>query len=204
MAIDTADATTGIDPSTVELPDALGERFQRAFDLDRQPTSYGGWARAIAETFEAERDRSISTDDLCDTEASPHTATLDGETTHYVCVQDPIVVGLLADDPVTVESTPPTSDETVTIEFDGDGVTAVEPEGSLLSFGIAADVQAPPEITPEAMYGLVCPYGHAFPDDASYDEWAGETDAVTDVLSVSAGVSAMAALVEAAGMEGFK
>lgn len=202
MATPTATRTSGIDPSTIELPDPLGDQFQRVFDLDRRPESYGEWASAIASTFENERERSLSVDDLCDTDASQHTATIGGETTHYVCVQDPLVVGLLADEPVTVESTPPASEEQVTIEFDGDGGIAVDPEGALLSFGIDPDATAPAEITPEAMYGLVCPYGHAFPDDESYEAWAAGTGATTDVLSVPAGIAVMDALIGVAGLDG--
>jgi hypothetical protein len=190
-----------IDPTTIEVPDELASHFQRVFGLAVRPDTYGEWASAIVDGFAVHHDRALSTDDLCDTEKSPHSATVGGETTHYVCVQDPIVVGLLAEEPVTVESTPPTADEPVTIEFAPDGTVTAEPAGSLLSFGIDPEADAPERVTPEAMYGLVCPYGHAFPDDESYETWARETDAVTDVLSVPAGIAVMGALIDAAGFD---
>lgn len=193
--------TTGIDPDAIDLPSALGAAIQRTFDLDARPETYGEWARSIAASAEAARDRPISTADLCSTEDSPHAAIVGGERTHFLCAQDPLIVGLLAEEPVTVESRPPNRDETVRIHFADDGSVSTDPEGALLSFGIAPDRSNPGPVTPAAMYELVCPYGHAFPDDEAYDAWAASTDAETDVLSVPAGIAAMAALLEAAGIE---
>jgi hypothetical protein len=201
MTTNVAPTANRIDPTTIEIPDELARHYQRAFDLPGRPATYGDWAHAIGDGFAASHDRSLSTDDLCDTEDSPHSATVGGETTHYVCAQDPIVVGLLADEPVTVESTAPTADDPVTIEFDPESGVTVTPEGSLLSFGIDPDARAPERVTPEAMYGIVCPYGHAFPDDESYQAWARETEAVTDVLSVPAGIAVMGALIDAADFD---
>lgn len=191
----------GIDPHDVELPVPLGERVKETFDLWTRPDTYGEWAQGIVEAFEADTQASVSTDDLCDTEESPHSATLDGETTHYVCAQDPLIVGLLADEPVTVQSTPPSGSAPIRIEFGPDGEIGVDPAGALFSFGIATDAEAPATIAPEAIYELVCPYGHAFPNDEAYREWADEVDTVTDVLSVPAGIAVMAALIEAAGVD---
>lgn len=201
MTIIEAPTPNRIDPTTIEIADYLARHYQRAFGLDERPATYGDWASAIVDGFAADHDRSLSTDDLCDTEHSPHSATVGGATTNYMCAQDPLVVGLLAEEPVTVESTAPTANEPVTITFEPDGTVDAEPEGSLLSFGIDPDARAPERVTPEAMYGLVCPYGHAFPDDESYEAWARETDAVTDVLSVPAGIAVMGALIDAAGFD---
>jgi hypothetical protein len=199
---ETTDVTIdGIDPHDIELPEPLGERVKETFDLWTRPDTYGEWAQGIVDAFEADAQRSISTEDLCDTEDSPHSATLDGETTHYMCAQDPLVVGLLADEPVTVESTPPNRSDPIRIEFGPDGAIGVEPAGALFSFGIVADAEAPATISPQEIYQLVCPYGHAFPTDEAYQAWADEVDAVTDVLSVPAGIAVMAALIEAAGVE---
>lgn len=190
-----------IDPHDVELPEPLGERVEETFDLWTRPDTYGEWAQGIVDAFEADAQRSISTDDLCTTDDSPHSATVDGKTTHYMCAQDPLVVGLLADEPVTVESTPPNRSEPVRIEFGPDGEIGVDPAGALFSFGIAADAETPATISPQEIYQLVCPYGHAFPDDEAYQEWAAGVDAVTDVLSVPAGIAVMAALIETAGVD---
>lgn len=199
---DAADVTIdGIDPHNIELPEALGEPVEQTFDLWTRPDTYGEWAEGIVDAFETDAERTLSTDDLCDTEDSPHAATVGGETTHYMCAQDPLVVGLLAEEPVTVESTPPNRAEPIRIEFGTDGKIEVEPTGALFSFGIAADAEAPATISPQEIYRLVCPYGHTFPDDTAYRAWAGDVDAVTDVLSVPAGIAVMAALIEAAGVE---
>lgn len=190
-----------IDPGEIELPEPLGERVEDTFDLWTRPDTYGEWAEGIVDAFEADAQRSISTDDLCTTDDSPHSATGGGEMTHFMCAQDPLVVGLLADGPVTVESTPPNRSEPIRIEFRADGEIGVDPAGALFSFGIAEDADRPASITPEEIYQLVCPYGHAFPDDDAYREWADEVDAVTDVLSVPAGIAVMAALIDVAGVD---
>jgi len=199
-----ADATTvdptDVDPDEIELPDAFGEQVAHVYGFDEQPTTYGEWAVAIVSAFDEGHDRPLSTDDLCDTDESPHAATVGGETTNYVCAQDPLVVGLLADEPVIVESEPPNAETTIRIEFAEDGTMTADPEGALLSFGVAGDVDAPEPVTPQAMYVRTCPYGHAFPDDATYEAWATETDGVTDVLSVPAGIAVMESLIEAAGV----
>jgi len=204
MATTVDDETNGIDPETIQLPRDFGERVQRTFGFDERPRTYGEWADRIVESFETAHDRTLSTDDLCDTDDSAHSATVGGETTHYMCAEDPLVVGLLADEHVTVESTPPNREEPVRIEFAPDGTITADPEGALLSFGVVKDDDGPDAVTPEAMYGLVCPYGHAFPDDEAYDAWAAETDAVTDVLSVPAGIAVMRALIDAAGLGGME
>lgn len=191
----------GIDPHDVVLPEPLGERVQETFDLWTRPDTYGEWAEGIVEAFEADAQHELSTEDLCETDDSPHSATVGGETTHYMCAQDPLVVGLLAEEPVTVESAPPNRAASIRIEFRPGGEIAMEPAGALFSFGIAADAETPATITPAEIYGLVCPYGHAFPNDDAYQEWAADVDAVTDVLSVPAGIAVMAALIEAAGVE---
>lgn len=201
MTTSVEDETRRIDPSTVELPPAFADRVRELFDLDTTPETYGDWARMIVETFEEDTGGTLSTSDLCDTADSPHTATLAGETTHYMCAQDPLVVGMLADEPVTVESTPPNREEPITVSFEPDGTIEAAPDGALLSFGVDPDAERPEPVTPEAMYRLVCPYGHAFPDDEAYREWASEADAVTDALSVPAGIAVMRALIGAAGVD---
>jgi len=207
---DRTDPTT-IDPDDIDLPSDFGERLRTVFGYETRPSTYGEWVQRVVASFETERERSLTTEDLCDTDDSPHSATRNGERTHYLCAQDPLLVGLLAEEPVTVRSAPPNREEPVRIRFTGDETAAapggqatvsidVEPGGALLSFGVAPDATAPAELAPEAMYGIVCPYGHAFPDDEAYDAWAAETDAVTDVLSARAGIAVMAELIGVAGV----
>lgn len=193
---------TDIDPADVELPARLSDRAATVFDLETRPRTYAEWADGMAATFERDdHEQAIGVDDLCDVEDSAHTATVDGETTNFMCAEDPLLVGLLAEQPVTVESTPPNRAETVVIEFDRGQPIGVDPDGALLSLGIATDADAPTSNAPSAFYELTCPYGRAFPDDDAYEEWAAEADAVTDVLSVAVGIAVLSSLLEATGLE---
>ncbi|QIO25273.1 organomercurial lyase [Haloarcula sp. JP-L23] len=119
---------------------------------------------------------------LCTTETSRHEAIIDGEPLYFHCVLDALVVPFLreADDPVTIRSESPASGTVVEIQAGQDSLT-VEPPDAVMSFGVAADVEAPAadDVDLSLGYEWFCPYTNAFPTDAEYEEWAAKTDAVT-------------------------
>ena len=174
--------------ATIELPPALGKRVQTVFRFEQRPETFGDWGAWMTQTYEEDLDRSLSPEDLCLVDSSNHEAQVGDNVYYYQCTLDAFVVGYLVDESVTVESVPPTSDTVITVEFTDGGVRA-DPEDSILSFGIAEDVE-PPEgaITPEKMYGFICPYGHAFPSRTEYEEWAATTDAVTTATELTDGL----------------
>lgn len=182
--------------ATIELPPDLADRAQMAFGFERRPETFGEWAEWMTRTYEAGLDRSLSPEDLCLVDSSSHEVRIGDNVYNYQCTLDAFVVGYLADEPATVRSIPPTSDTTITAEY-VDGEVRAEPEGSVLSYGIPEDVEPPPgAITPEKMYGLVCPYGHAFPSRAEYGEWATTTDAVTTATALTDGLEIARELFE--------
>lgn len=172
----------------IELPPAFGDRVQTVFRFEQRPETFGDWGAWMTQTYEEDLDRSLSSEDLCLVDSSNHEARIGDNVYYYQCTLDAFVVGYLVDAPVTVRSVPPTSDTTITVEFAGAEVQAA-PESGVLSFGIAEDVE-PPEgaITPDRMYGYICPYGHAFPSRAEYEEWAATTDAVTTATELADGL----------------
>lgn len=174
--------------AAIELPADLADRIRTVFRFDRRPETFGEWGERMTRTYEADLDRTLTPEDLCLVESSNHVARVGDDVYHYQCTLDAFVVGYLADEPVTVESTPPTSETTVTAAF-APGDVRSHPEGSVLSFGIAPNA-GPPDgaITPEKMYGQLCPYGHAFPSEAEYEEWAAATDAITTAIDLVDGL----------------
>lgn len=191
------------DPGTADrpIPDALANRLQTAFALDEPPATFADWAAAMIDTYETELDRDLGPDDLCLVDASNHEARIGGETYRYQCVLDALVVGYLTDGPVTVRSVPPTAETPITVEFDD--AVRIEPRGAVMSFGIDADVEAPDyPITPASMYGNLCPYGHAFPTEEAYADWAASSDAVSTAVPLRDGLAIARDLLDLADLDG--
>jgi len=170
-----------------EIPRELGERLALALDLPDRPETLGDWADAMARIVERE-DIDAGPEVLCTTDESPHRARFGGETQHYLCVQDAFIVPSLVEDVDTVEVTTesPVSGDPIEITATDDG-SDVEPDGAVMSFGVAADVSAPPADaeSPAFAYGEICPYGHAFRNRGEYEEWAATVDAVAMVAPMA-------------------
>jgi hypothetical protein len=147
---------------------------------------FGDWVEALA--FLAERDDiDVGLETLCTVEESPHEARFDGRTQHYQCVQDPIIVPFLADDidTVEIETESPVSGEPIELSVTETEITA-DPEEVVMSFGVAADVDGPPDDLPSPIlaYSRFCPYGHAFRSLDEYEAWAADVDAITMATSM--------------------
>lgn len=170
-----------------EIPGELGERLALALDLADRPETLDDWADAMARIVERE-DIDAAPEVLCTTEESPHRARFGGETQHYLCVQDAFIVPYLVEDVDTVEVTTesPVSGDLIEITVTDDALD-VEPDGAVMSFGVAADVSEPPTDadSPAVAYGQICPYGHAFRDREEYEQWAATVDAVTMVAPMA-------------------
>jgi len=165
---------TDIDP-------AVSNALQNALHLPEQPQTLREWGEAMGELVSrSDIDGGLET--LCTTEQSPHRAAFDGQVEHFVCVQDAFIVPFLANDVDTVDITTesPLRGERIEVTLT-DETAEITPAGAVMSFGVSDDVTDPPADldSPELAYGKVCPYGHAFPDQAAYEEWAETVDAVT-------------------------
>jgi hypothetical protein len=70
----------------------------------------------------------------------------------------------------------------VTARVDRGGELAVEPATAVVSFGGTSAAGEDISDPVERGYAALCEYTHAFPDEASYESWAGGTEAVTTSL----------------------
>lgn len=169
------------------VPTALGEQLRIALGLDERPETLGDWIGAVAST--ADRDGvDVDADTLCTVDESPHRATVDGQTQHYRCVQDPIVLPFLADDVdvVEVETESPIGGDPIELTVTETEIESRPPD-VVLSFGVAGGVEGPPADVPSPIlaYGRFCPYGNAFRTRAEYGEWAADVDAITMPITVT-------------------
>lgn len=159
------------------LPNAVGRELGDVYGTD-QVNTYGDWI----ETMMAVIDGEPTVDDMCCVADARHEVTVDGDTDEYICVIDPLAVPFILNEPAVVQSDVPGSGETVTARVEADGTLTVDPKTAVVSFGAASAAGADVEDPVERGYVALCAYGHAFPDQASYERWAGETAAVTTSL----------------------
>jgi hypothetical protein len=129
-------------------------------------------------------------DTLCTTKRSRHRARIDGDTHHFHCVLDALVVPFVikADEPVFIRSESPVSETIVEIRAGRDMLT-VEPADAVMSFGASTDLGEPDtdEFDLSLAHKRFCPYANAFPTEAEYKEWAAQTDAVTTAFPIEVG-----------------
>lgn len=176
-----SDSIEGTEYRGPEVLTSLGDQLQFALGLDEPPKTFGDWVNAL--TFLADRDDiDVDMDMLCTIDDSPHRATFNGQTQHYQCFQDPIIVPFLSDDvdTVEIETESPVSGEPIELRMTETEIEATPPD-VVMSFGVAADVEAPPGdvASPILAYSLFCPYGNVFLSQDEYETWAAEVDAIT-------------------------
>ena len=176
-----SDSTDGRAYRGPDVPAPLGDQLRLALGLDERPKTFGDWVDALA--FIADRDDiDVDLNMLCTTDDSPHKATFNGQTQQYQCFQDPIIVPFLTDgvNTVEIETECPVSGELIELRVTETEIEATPPD-VVMSFGVAADVDAPPKdvASPILAYSLFCPYGNVFRSHEEYETWAAEVDAVT-------------------------
>jgi hypothetical protein len=173
----------------IELPPEIAKQLQTAFQLPQSPTTLEEWV-TITSAVAEEIGLTVSMDTLCTTERSRHQATIDGDTHHFHCVLDALVVPFLneTDEPIQIRSESPVSETVIEIRVGRDTLT-VEPADTVMSFGAATDLDAPDsdEFDLSLAHKRFCPYANAFPTKAEYKEWAAQTDAVTTAFPIEVG-----------------
>lgn len=181
------------DPLTAELPDDLRESLGRLLGE--------GSVDALGEWIESLRRRlgsgSIDVADLCHADReTPHRGTAGGETHHFLCFYDAVVLAALIEGPVDIRTESP--DGTV-IEARAEGTDdiRVTPQEAVFAFGVAEAVDPPVGDGPShaAVYGAVCPYVKAFPDRDAYEQWAAASDGATVAMPLAGATDIASALV---------
>ena len=176
------------------LPQAVGRNVGRL--LGEEPVdTLAGFVVAIRD---ATGGGSLAVDDLCHAATeTPHRAAMDGEGYFFQCFYDGVALAHLADESVEIRTESPAG-EPVEMRASPDGTVDVTPPDAAVSFGVAADGDAPrsADPTPGEAYGAICPYVKAFPSREAYDRWAESIDVATVGLPLAAGVPIAAALAE--------
>lgn len=191
MSLETIDTDT-IGPNqaleSIALPPHVGAPLGRLLDADRRLTDAADWIDAIAAVANDQPDEGFGEDDLCHASDGANEIAIDGDRLRFVCTVDPLVVPFLRNEPGTITASPPSGDDLVRIEMEPDGVN-VEPDGAVLSLGVAAEDVADAPLTPAATYRNVCPYVQAFRSPADYRNWAADVDAATTSVPMTTGVT---------------
>lgn len=140
----------------------------------------------------------IAVEDLCHTdEETGHRGEMDGETYHFRCFYDAVILSALAETPVDVRTESP-GGAVIEARATGTSRLTVTPREAVFSFGIDEDVEPSADGEPSRadVYAAVCPYVRAFPDAAAYERWARRAPAVTVSMPLVDATGVAAALVE--------
>ncbi|MFA1609999.1 organomercurial lyase [Halobellus rubicundus] len=187
------------DDASIELDQPVRRHAADAFGFDAEPETFGDlWGRMMA-TFADALGRPARATDLCTTDASPHRAVAGGESQSFRCVTDAFIYAGLRGGDVTVRTVSPLEGRGLSVEYDADGAVNA-PDGAVLSFGVERDASPPGgPVTPERMYGRVCPHSKAFVSRDEYERWAAaRPEVATQALPLD---GALAALARLAGRE---
>lgn len=155
------------------LPEDLQVAFGEFFGTGRVET-----LDECADRFRELLGGDVAVDDLCSTtEETGHRARVDGETYHFRCFYDAVLLAALRNRPVDIRTESP--DGTV-IEARARGEEGVQvtPGDAVFSVGLD-DSSGKGEPTLEDGYAAICPYVKAFPSREAYHEWARTTRAPT-------------------------
>ncbi|WP_137285728.1 organomercurial lyase [Halorussus salinisoli] len=177
-----------------ELPADVRTALGRLVCEDEIET-LSGW---VAEVRRRTGGGAVGIEDLCHTgEETGHRGELDGETYHFRCFYDAVILSALAETPVSIRIESP---DGIVIEARADRPAdlTVTPESAVFSFGVAESVEPPADGEPSHadIYAAVCPYVRAFPGRDAYERWAETVPAATVALPLEGATDIAAALVE--------
>jgi len=180
------------DPMTADLPDDVRRALGRLLGGEAVGT-LGWWVEEIKQRTGG---GSIGVADLCHADGeTPHRGTVDGETYHFLCFYDAVVLAALTGGAVDIRTESP-GGTVVEARAVGTDELSVSPEGAAFSFGAdASTVPADGDPSHADVYAAVCPYVRAFPDRAAYEHWAASVDAATVAMPLSGATDLADALV---------
>lgn len=152
------------------------------------------WVRIVRNHTDGD---SIAIEDLCHATAStPHRGTVDGETHHFVCFYDAVVLAALVDGEVRIRTQSP-GGIVITATAVGREHLHVEPPEAVFAFGVSTDATLVRDAEPTMgdVYAAVCPYVQAFPTKRAYQEWDAEVSAATVAMPLAGATHIAEALV---------
>lgn len=140
----------------------------------------------------------LGVEDLCHADTdTEHWGVMNGETYHFQCFYDALVLSELADTAVEIRTKSPQG-SVIRARWRDNGELTVDPTDAVMSFGI--DERAPEHAeegpTVDQLYAVICPYVKAFADRTAYETWAETADAVTVGIPFSQASGIATRLVE--------
>lgn len=177
-----------------ELPADVQATLGQLVGTDAVET-LGDW---IAEVRQITGGGAIGIEDLCRVdEKTGHWGEFDGETYHFQCFYDAVILSALVETPVNIRTKSPDG-TVVKARVTGTADLTVRPETAVFSFGIENPVESSMDGEPSHadIYAAVCPFVKAFPDREAYASWAKTVPAATVALPLEGATEIAAALVE--------
>jgi len=108
---------------------------------------------------------------------------------------DDVVLSALAEEPVDIRTESPAG-TVIEIRAVGTDALTVTPEEAVFSLGVEENATPTDgDLSPADLYGAVCPYVKAFPDEDAYRQWANSTEGVTVGIPLSGATGFAPALV---------
>jgi len=185
---------TVYDESTVNatLPEELQTTLEQFVDASSIST-ISDWATIVREETEGD---ALRVEQICHTdEPSGHKGVMDGETYHFHCFYDAVILAALAEKPVDIVTKSPAGETIAASATNGD--LSVDNPEAVFSFGIAPEAaNQTGELELEDAYSLMCPYVRAFPNEDSYREWANQVDGPTVAMPLDNATELAEALAE--------
>lgn len=187
---DTIDVAPSTDYEHREVPDEIAAALSALAGMDETPTTLGAFD-ALTRT-EAFSPGKATIDEMLITDESRHEVQLADRTVNTYCILDALVLAYLTDEPIEVTTRPPGLEETIEFTASREGIQGAEEE-MVVSFGFSTalptDRQAYEDSSVEQIHDTThrygCPKINLFPDEAAYEVWAREADAVTMALTLA-------------------
>lgn len=173
----------------IELPTDFAEQVAAVSGVEDPPKTLAEFWMCLSKELAASN-QTIGAEDMYKDAQTRHEVHLDDRIQYALCAIDALAAAAMEEqDPVTVHSTDPVTENTVTFVVSDDAVE-VTPADAVISFGMApANVpdeaadgsfvasisQEPPSVREVAF----CHYINAFETVDAYEQWAAETDGLT-------------------------
>ena len=174
----------------VELPSDFAEHMAIISDLEAPPATLEEWWGGFDQY--SEEGITIRLADLYSETPTRHEVRVDGRIRYTHCALDALEAAIIEDQsPVTVRSIDPVTGTPVMITISDESVE-VSPEGALICFGSTIDPEDVKAAGSLAAWSVqddksevkasVCQYTNTFESEATYEEWASQTESVTAPL----------------------
>lgn len=178
----------GEDYAERELPEEITEVLRLLtglVDLEETPQTLGEFAHLHGRSSLFVPGE-LTVEDMLITDDSRHEVRLAEGTVHTYCILDALILPFLEEEPVEITTRPPGSEETIELVASSEGLRGGREE-MVVSFGFSRRLQQLASNVEERSRGEVleivhehgCPKINLFEDEAAYEAWASEADAVT-------------------------